>query len=351
MLGHASLLPSSELVALCRYCQDMTLERTAKPWGYRHQPNIYALWQSANVCRGCHFIYYRVLSNDKPLPNRLHLQRDDQSSSSKHYIVVRRVDHEMHFDAHQRRAADSSDGIARLLTEDAVLAAAADIPWRGKLPLNTNSQASMTIASCWLQECLQHHPLLVDDLFGLPYPWSGSSEPATLAERPLRLIQLASRETPSKMRLVDAHTVNGAYGTLSYVWGMGPSPWKTLRANLDDRLRHFTAELLPPTIRDACSVLAKLGVRYLWADAVCIVQDDVEEWALEAAKMGAIYKHSTVTLAASVASDCHDGLFDALSRHAIADTDTFPLPKARTHESMGEVLLATTRGGDRNYAL
>jgi hypothetical protein len=56
-----------------------------------------------------------------------------------------------------------------------------------------------------------------------------------------------------------------------------------------------------------------LNISYIWIDCLCIVQDDAEEWALEAPKMGSVYNGSIVTIAATLSTSGHDGLFSTQS--------------------------------------
>ncbi|KAL9624258.1 MAG: hypothetical protein Q9160_001505 [Pyrenula sp. 1 TL-2023] len=65
----------------------------------------------------------------------------------------------------------------------------------------------------------------------------------------------------------------------------------------------------PRTVRDAIQVTRRLGLRFLWVDSLCIVQDDKIDWAKEAASMSDIYANSTLTIAAVGASDNGKGLF------------------------------------------
>jgi hypothetical protein len=50
-----------------------------------------------------------------------------------------------------------------------------------------------------------------------------------------------------------------------------------------------------------------LGLKYLWVDSICIIQDDQEDWAREASKMAEIYANAHVVLAATAAKDCTEG--------------------------------------------
>jgi hypothetical protein len=43
---------------------------------------------------------------------------------------------------------------------------------------------------------------------------------------------------------------------------------------------------LPQTFRDAVSLVRQLRLRYLRIDALCIIQDDEEDWEKEASCMG-----------------------------------------------------------------
>jgi hypothetical protein len=64
----------------------------------------------------------------------------------------------------------------------------------------------------------------------------------------------------------------------------------TSKANLYQRRAGFSEADLPPTIRDACFAAFNLNISYIWVDCLCIVQNDAEDWALEAPKMGSRYE-------------------------------------------------------------
>ena len=64
---------------------------------------------------------------------------------------------------------------------------------------------------------------------------------------------------------------------------------------------------LPRTIQDAIRVCGEIGLCYLWVDALCIVQDDAEDWRTESSHMAEIYGNSIVTLAALHPDSCMSG--------------------------------------------
>jgi len=63
----------------------------------------------------------------------------------------------------------------------------------------------------------------------------------------------------------------------------------------------------PMTIRDAFFVTRALGIRYLWVDAPCIIQDSPTDWETEPVKMASIYSCGLVCIAAVMPASCADG--------------------------------------------
>ncbi|KAH9206801.1 hypothetical protein DL95DRAFT_236562, partial [Leptodontidium sp. 2 PMI_412] len=66
---------------------------------------------------------------------------------------------------------------------------------------------------------------------------------------------------------------------------------------------------VPRTLIDAFVLTKKLGIDYLWVDALCIVQGSQEEWEQESAKMGLIYSHAKIVLSSTQSSNVSDGVF------------------------------------------
>jgi len=77
----------------------------------------------------------------------------------------------------------------------------------------------------------------------------------------------------------------------------------TLKANLEK----IPFSDLPKTFQDAVITTRQLGLRYLWIDSLCIIQDSQEDWERHCARMPEIYKNSTVTVAGPGAIDCTSG--------------------------------------------
>ncbi|KAF8954614.1 heterokaryon incompatibility protein-domain-containing protein [Flammula alnicola] len=121
---------------------------------------------------------------------------------------------------------------------------------------------------------------------------------------PTRVIDCSD---PSKPRLFETHRqIKGYYCTLSYVWG-GEQHQKTTIANIDTYVREGINVPLPQTITDAIFATHKLGVRYLWVDALCIIQDSFEDKVKELANMGHVYRDSYLTISVLSAYRADEG--------------------------------------------
>lgn len=130
---------------------------------------------------------------------------------------------------------------------------------------------------------------------------------------PSRFIDVGSRDGRKDPRLVSSTEVSNKerYTTLSHCWGASPDnmPLRTTHATKAAHMVSIPMRTLPKTFRDAIDVTRALNVRYIWIDSLCIVQDDLEDWEQEAAKMASIYEGSFLTIAAADSPNSNGGLF------------------------------------------
>ncbi|KAK3366688.1 heterokaryon incompatibility protein-domain-containing protein [Lasiosphaeria ovina] len=110
------------------------------------------------------------------------------------------------------------------------------------------------------------------------------------------------------VRLVHSSTLPTPvrYLALSYCWGTKRT-LTTVTANLDDMKRRIPLPTLPRTIRDAIAVTRKLEQRYLWVDAICIIQDSAADWEVESSQMATVYRNAYLTLAAGTSAASDEG--------------------------------------------
>lgn len=100
------------------------------------------------------------------------------------------------------------------------------------------------------------------------------------------------------------------YVALSYCWGPSEKAARQLMTKtttLKDRLRQIPFSTLPKTHQDALQICTLLGVRYIWIDSLCIVQDDKSDWEREADQMGVVYARAYLTICAGRGNSCLDG--------------------------------------------
>ncbi|KAG9224592.1 hypothetical protein CCMSSC00406_0002257 [Pleurotus cornucopiae] len=123
---------------------------------------------------------------------------------------------------------------------------------------------------------------------------------------PSRVLDCAD---PSHVRLFVSQGTRSPYVTLSYVWGE-PQPYRTTKANVDEYISGIASHFIPQTISDAIEVTNKLGLRYLWVDALCIIQDSDEDKSRELANMAHIYSHAYLTIVAASANKASAGFLE-----------------------------------------
>ncbi|KAM0421484.1 hypothetical protein ACHAPT_010657 [Fusarium lateritium] len=153
---------------------------------------------------------------------------------------------------------------------------------------------------------------------------------------PTRVLNVGDpRNSDSLVRLqVNEFDIHGSYLALSYCWGKPPSsgaPFQNLllrKNSLHDMTSQISLQNLQQSIQDAIWVTRKLGFRYLWVDALCIIQDDDEDKGKEISKMATIYKNAAITLAAGTAERASEGfLGDPESKPTIyLPEDKFAIP-------------------------
>ena len=132
-------------------------------------------------------------------------------------------------------------------------------------------------------------------------------------ELPTRLLDVGPSTSEPFLRASKGRW--GTWAALSHCWGRRLRV-KTTRSNLEAQYegKGLTLNELPPTFRDAVRIARDLGIRYLWIDALCIIQDDKDDWEREAERMGSIYSNATVTIAAEASTDSTVGILRSMEQ-------------------------------------
>jgi hypothetical protein len=104
-----------------------------------------------------------------------------------------------------------------------------------------------------------------------------------------------------------------SYATVSYVWGDSDNRQHTTKmANIQSRRKSgglaSVIGALPKALQQGIRLVHALGIRYIWIDALCIVQDSSHSWNLNARAMHLIYGNAIFTLCAADGLDARTGL-------------------------------------------
>ena len=162
---------------------------------------------------------------------------------------------------------------------------------RCEVHVSPRSEACLALAARWVHECRSKHRKCKR---------SHSDQPM-----PTRVLDVGNAGSES-IRLLETNHKIGAWAALSYCWG-GSSEFTLTTATLRERLDGVALHKFPTTFRDAIFVTRRLSIRYLWIDALCIVQDDPYDWAREAGRMKDVYSGSAVTILATNSTNVHHG--------------------------------------------
>ncbi|KAK5677888.1 hypothetical protein LTS10_009771 [Elasticomyces elasticus] len=136
---------------------------------------------------------------------------------------------------------------------------------------------------------------------------------ARFQQRPTRLIDV---QTPcgNQLQLVETSSLpsqtadESRYIALSYAWGdENHKRFLATVANYEELKLGILTTDLPKTFQDAVQVTRGLGVRYLWIDALCILQGLGGDFDTEAERMEVVFSNAYCVIAASRATGTSDG--------------------------------------------
>jgi hypothetical protein len=184
----------------------------------------------------------------------------------------------------------------RLKLVDCSVGTAVASPWTLKekptISGDTGSDSATAQICRWLQTCSDSHG-----------NFCSASEPQGL---PTRVVEILG---PTEVRLKVTNDAEIArYTTLSHAWGNGNTA-RTTTSTLISFQDNIPWSLLPKTFQEAIHVTRRLGLKYIWIDSLCIVQDNDEDWRQEGSQMVSTYSRSYLTIAATKSSSSAGGCF------------------------------------------
>ncbi|KAM0283552.1 hypothetical protein ACHAQK_003686 [Fusarium lateritium] len=293
----------------CKFCQLML--HPDAPGLVQHQPNVQRLIDSGETCQACKWI---EISITKGSPSILAQYQDGDPELCDENSTTRPLTIEL--TKHKRYTmAVAIVGDIKLYTNRGAPLTIARPSQLGELASRRfwiphdeldSSQPfkRQDIIKTWLDDCSNHETC------------STSFSSTRNAKLPTRVLDLTgSPDLPTKPNDISIklrETPEGELGTyvaLSYCWGTNPDlHFKTTSDNLETYKQGIDFFSLPLLHREAILATLYLGMRYLWIDSLCIVQDSREDWQMESSKMGSFYSNAHLTLAATSAESPDKGL-------------------------------------------
>ncbi|KAJ8058776.1 hypothetical protein OCU04_011765 [Sclerotinia nivalis] len=158
------------------------------------------------------------------------------------------------------------------------------------VPTLISHKTHITLINSWIGNCLQNH---------------SSCDVASTSQLPSRLLDISGNTNFIHLVETKHLPTSGkppSYATLSHCWG-SKRFIQTTSSSIAFFYRGIRRDTLPATFRDAISVARALGLRFIWIDSLCIVQDSPEDWKHESTLMASIYSNCYVNIAATGAAD------------------------------------------------
>lgn len=117
---------------------------------------------------------------------------------------------------------------------------------------------------------------------------------------PTRLLELG--ESTMHIVLTAKEELLGPYAALSYCWGSNPTFLCLTASNISKLQAATPYSKLPIAFQEAICFVKSLSIRYLWIDALCIIQSGLgatEDWRSKCTKMQDVYSNCIVNLSLS----------------------------------------------------
>lgn len=162
-----------------------------------------------------------------------------------------------------------------------------------------------SIGSLWLRECESRHGAECNE-----HGWA------------------IAMEKPKFLRVVDVQdyciksvteSMTCRYIALSYVWGRAKMV-KLLYSNMESLMKKNglleVVHALPQTITDAIEVVKGMGERYLWTDALCILQENTTESLEQISYMDRVYSGAICTIVAAQGATANSGI-EGIRQHYV----------------------------------
>ncbi|KAI1413044.1 HET-domain-containing protein [Hypoxylon sp. FL1857] len=192
-----------------------------------------------------------------------------------------------------------------------------EIPGRLR-EVNSDSDIAISRLEKWLKDCDLNHPFC--------------ARSCVTPILPTRVIDVFASDRG--VAVLATHGQRGNYVTLSHCWGTS-SRLTATKESIKDLEEGIAVSFLPKTFQDAIKITRRIGIKYLWIDCLCIIQNDPDDWEREAAAMSHVYRNSYITISAAASEDSYTGCFPKREKDSYISPATISLGYTAPREATG----------------
>ncbi|PVH71172.1 HET-domain-containing protein [Cadophora sp. DSE1049] len=272
-----------DLDRLCDYCKEISKilgSNSSEVVEVRHHKTYQAFLKAAEGCPLCHLIVQSLTkyrdgivgiqcSCSQELKIRVQYFQGWQSNAP-----VAPLQEDLHFELFRTRdnAANSRHEIfGRSIFEDP-------------------AEAVTSVALPWITDCQNSHV---------------KCHQVEQGNQPTRVLDVGKEGDHVFLR--ESRDISERYTVLSHCWGTERA-LTTTAPSIEQHMKVIPYPRLPATFQDAVRITRLLGIKYLWIDSLCIIQDQLSDWEHESAKMHEYYRNAFVTIAALDSRNSFSGM-------------------------------------------
>ncbi|KAH8757702.1 heterokaryon incompatibility protein-domain-containing protein [Diaporthe sp. PMI_573] len=176
------------------------------------------------------------------------------------------------------------------------------------------SPECITIMKSWMSTCLDSHP---------------RCHTPAMSILPDRILEISPC---LDLQLIENFSgeATGNYIALSHCWG-GQVAMQLTSQTVNEFKQKIFFNDLPKTFQDAVTICVALDISYIWIDSLCILQDSLEDWAVQGSKMAQVYSACLLTIAADAAMNSTAGF---LQRTPDPSESTVVWPKSNRAQAI-----------------
>lgn len=297
---------------LCNICSNLNLGLDATgPRRRLELGSLTELKKRASYCDGCRFFQEELDENSwrvPQYPSAKYLLKPDEV-----YLIERPPEHHVSLGYTRYNNDIDLDLLTDFTTAPNYCSLHADQTCnRSGRPIHflshAGSEASFATLKRWFYSCVHEdcndsnetHTSLPENFPDL------DTLGVTTNPLPSRLIEISPDPT-KRPKLVLTDGLSGFYAILSHPWGGGIEV-KLTTMNYTQYLEGIEISALPANFVDCFEIARQMGFRYIWIDALCIIQGDGSDFLTESPEMGRYYYNSTLMISATAAESTHSGI-------------------------------------------